>query len=314
MAFWWVNHKQTFKNEFEGGYIWSPMVNKNGSYNQAYTNLTLARVGDIVFSYADTFIKAIGVVEENYIEAAVPPEFGATGAQWNNDGYLVKVNWTALSNPLKPKDYIQYIKDLLPDKYSPIQQNGNGNQGIYLAAINSQLGTLLLDLIAQHNHDINIDIEEAEKEVDEVEQVKTIAASNISETEKEQLIKARRGQGLFRNRVINIEKKCRITGLTNTSFLIASHIKPWSISSFEEKLEGNNGLLLSPHIDRLFDKGFISFSNTGDVLLAGKQIEPIISKWHIPLTNVGSFNNLQRVFLEYHRDIVFEKAKSIAFK
>lgn len=49
MAFWWVNHKQTFKEEIGGGYIWSPAKNKDGSRNQTYINLTAVNVGDIVF-------------------------------------------------------------------------------------------------------------------------------------------------------------------------------------------------------------------------------------------------------------------------
>ncbi|MFD1628944.1 hypothetical protein [Pseudopedobacter beijingensis] len=60
-------------------------------------------------------------MEKNYIEAAIPPEFGATGAQRNNDGYLVKVNWTALSNPLKPKYYIQYIVDTVFERVKSIE-------------------------------------------------------------------------------------------------------------------------------------------------------------------------------------------------
>lgn len=69
MAYWWVNHKQTFSNEIEGGYIWSPKENSNGSRNQTYINLTLTRPGDIVFSYASGKIKAIGVVTSSWRES-----------------------------------------------------------------------------------------------------------------------------------------------------------------------------------------------------------------------------------------------------
>src|SRR5688572_28625554 len=53
MAFWWVNHKQTRDHEVRGGYLWSPMRNANGSFNQTYDKMTLVRPGDIVFSYAN---------------------------------------------------------------------------------------------------------------------------------------------------------------------------------------------------------------------------------------------------------------------
>ena len=87
--------------------------------------------------------------------------------------------------------------------------------------------------------------------------------NDIPETQKSQLIKARRGQGVFRPRVCLIEKKCRITGVSAPQHLRASHIKPWRFSSPNEKLDRNNGLLLSPHIDHLFDHGTLASKQTG---------------------------------------------------
>jgi putative restriction endonuclease len=60
-AFWWVNHKQTFISEIEGGYIWSPKSNKGGGFNQTYQNLTKVRPSDVVISYTNAIIKAIGI-------------------------------------------------------------------------------------------------------------------------------------------------------------------------------------------------------------------------------------------------------------
>tara|TARA_R110002072_G_scaffold19498_4_gene72353 strand:+ start:91 stop:375 length:285 start_codon:yes stop_codon:yes gene_type:complete len=89
MAHWWVNHKQTFKEELEGGYIWSPQENKNGSRNQTYINLTRAKVGDVVFSYASAVIKAVGLVESSYQTSDKPVEFGSKGDGWDQkDGWL----------------------------------------------------------------------------------------------------------------------------------------------------------------------------------------------------------------------------------
>ena len=58
IKYWWVNHKQTYKAELEGGYIWSPKENQNGARNQTYINLTLVRPGDGVVSYAGAEIRA----------------------------------------------------------------------------------------------------------------------------------------------------------------------------------------------------------------------------------------------------------------
>ena len=80
------------------------------------------------------------------------------------------------------------------------------------------------------------------------------------------LTKARLGQGLFRQRVAEQEPICRVTGLARQEFLIASHIKPWRDCDHQERLDGANGLLLSPHIDKLFDRHWISFDRDGHLL------------------------------------------------
>jgi putative restriction endonuclease len=94
--------------------------------------------------------------------------------------------------------------------------------------------------------------------------------------------------------------------------LIASHIKPWCECDNAERLDGNNGLLLSPHIDKLFDRGWITFTDAGDLLCAEPRIEQALQQWGVELPlNVGQFNTEQAAFLEYHRNEIF-KAETIA--
>ena len=114
------------------------------------------------------------------------------------------------------------------------------------------------------------------------------------------LVKSRRGQGVYRQNLERIE--------TDRAHLRASHIKPWAKCSDEEKLDGFNGLLLAPHIDHLFDRGYISFSDAGEVLVA-EELEPeILRSWGIVLPkDVGAFRQEQRKYLEYHRAQVFRK-------
>jgi putative restriction endonuclease len=83
MAFWWVNHKQTFKEEIQGGFVWSPKINANGARNVSYDNLTRCSRGDVVFSYANGRISQIGLVEAVAITAQKPLEFGKAGENWN---------------------------------------------------------------------------------------------------------------------------------------------------------------------------------------------------------------------------------------
>ncbi|GAB3309921.1 HNH endonuclease [Luteimonas notoginsengisoli] len=131
---------------------------------------------------------------------------------------------------------------------------------------------------------------------------------NIPRTERVQLIKARVGQGLFRSRVAAIEQCCRITGIADSRFLIASHIKLWSISSNAEKLDGSNGLLLTPNIDRLFDKGHITFEDDGRVRVSTELPANVLIAWGLdaPIPPKPLIQQ-QRRYMAYHRSAVFHE-------
>ena len=87
-------------------------------------------------------------------------------------------------------------------------------------------------------------------------------------TDREVLIKQRVVQGRFRFSLLKTwHGACSVTGASDTSMLIASHIKPWRICQDGERLDPCNGLLLSPNLDRAFDKGYISFADDGSVLI-----------------------------------------------
>lgn len=301
-SFWWVNHKQTYRYEVGGGYIWSPTAKKNGAYNQTYENLRLVQKGDIVFSYADGLIKAIGTAISGYENALKPVEFGTTGDVWDASGWRVPIDWAMLDEPLRPKSHLAAIAPLLPDKHSPIRAvNGDGVQSCYLARISHDLGNLLLRLAGQ----FDAESDEVEIEAQEKEQIQLVWESNISQTDKEQIVKARVGQGLFKNRLARVESSCRLTGVSDLRFLVASHIKPWRVSNNEERLSGYNGLLLSPHVDLLFDKGHISFEDNGTLLVAPRAAT-VLSAWQLGSESSNRpFTEEQKAFLQYHRTHIF---------
>jgi hypothetical protein len=128
--------------------------------------------------------------------------------------------------------------------------------------------------------------------------------ANLTVTEKEQLIIARRGQGRFRENVLRVEPKCRLTGVTDPDHLIASHIKPWKDSTNEERLSGDNGLMLGPHVDHLFDNGYIGFTDVGDLLVSPRCPAAVLQAWGISdAINVGPFRLVQRSYLKFHRQM-----------
>jgi hypothetical protein len=109
---------------------------------------------------------------------------------------------------------------------------------------------------------------------------------------------------------MEIETCCRITGVENLNHLLASHCKPWRDSSNEEHLNGENGLLLTPSIDHLFDRGFIGFEDSGNLIISPVAHHPSLQRMGIETNrsvNVGTFTEGQRQFLDYHRNAVLLK-------
>ena len=112
---------------------------------------------------------------------------------------------------------------------------------------------------------------------------------------------------------MGIEEKCRITGVNRIEHLRASHIKPWrECQSYEERLDGENGFLMTPTIDHLFDRGFISFEDRGKLIVSPVAHEASMNRMGIDVNTlpiVGNFTEGQRKYLEYHRDRVFLESK-----
>ena len=122
-------------------------------------------------------------------------------------------------------------------------------------------------------------------------------------TERKGLVTSRVGQGAYRKSIIHRwEYKCAVTGFTNPEILIASHIMPWKGSSDVERLDVNNGILLSPVYDALFDKHFISFENTGKIILSDSIEESAYKKIGVTGNEVIKlFNSDNKIYLDKHR-------------
>ncbi|WP_439505761.1 HNH endonuclease [Sediminibacterium sp.] len=131
---------------------------------------------------------------------------------------------------------------------------------------------------------------------------------NVSQTEKNQIIAARIGQGYFRRTLILECRCCPITQVNDTSLLIASHIKPWRISENSERINPKNGFLFTPTYDKLFDKGLISFTNDKRILvsstltLENQQYLNLQENTSYPLLPIEG----RELFLEFHRDVIFK--------
>jgi hypothetical protein len=322
MRYWWVNQKQTYRHEVPGGYLWSPKRKANGDRNPFYDFMREVAPGDVVFSFADALIKAIGIVASHAYEAPKPLEFGQAGAYWDKIGWRVDVRFVELRLPARPSESMGVLAPLLPERYAPLRAAGGGLQNLYLTTITEQFAAALIDLIGAEARNIVLGhrvaeelpiqpgiglVEWEEHEIDRVQ-----SDTGIPDTTRQALVLARRGQGLFKDRVRQVERACRITGVDRVEHLRASHCKPWRASSNDERLDGENGLLLTPNADRLFDRGFIGFEDNGDVLVSPvAHLESLARLGINPRSppNVGRISQGQRRYLEFHRENVLLRSR-----
>lgn len=125
-----------------------------------------------------------------------------------------------------------------------------------------------------------------------------------NETERNGLVTSRVGQGYYRQQIIEKWNGiCPITNCDIKEILISSHIIPWSECNYEERLDVDNGILLSPNVDSLFDKHLISFSDNGEMLISKK-----ISNHHIEQLGINGDIKLDvtdgmKKYLEKHRQV-----------
>jgi len=315
MRYWWVSHNQTYREEVGGGYLWSPKTKKPkegqraGEKNYFYCTMKLVRSGDIVFSFYKSQIQAVGIAKGTASNSR-KPKFSRPMNEWTNTGWKVPVDFILVDKPFRPKDKIERIRPLLNASHAPLKADGKGNQ-MYLTDISDELATTLFKLLGQSQAEFEtaVDVAEFEQEADQAE--KGIQGrTDIPSTKKATLIDARKGQGIFKTNVRKNESRCRVTGTSDSRLLTASHIKPWSKSNDIEKLHGCNGLLLAPHVDRLFDRGLISFEDNGDLIVSEALNRNELIRWGIePIQNVGGFKQGQKKFLRYHRRHILKRSQ-----
>ncbi len=307
--YWWVNHKQTFAQERGQGYLWSPKREAHGARSQFYENMRIARSDDLVVSYADTRIRAIGRVASEAITAQKPTEFVAVGPNWADSGWLLPVSWRSVQHEATPAQHLKDFAPLLPEKYSPLNpKNGFGNQKAYLAEISMALfdkvflltGGPLADATPAFDAQALVDVAE-EAQVQQLYQDMA-----LSDTERDNLIAARRGQGTFRSALLKLDRACAITGIADPRLLRASHIKPWRLcETAVERLAAVNGLLLTPTFDHLFDKGLMTFDINGQAVLSTALSAPDVDRLGLGGAKARYALDHHEQYLAFHRNEIF---------
>lgn len=125
--------------------------------------------------------------------------------------------------------------------------------------------------------------------------------------EREVTVSERVHQRVFREGLLRKYPHCCLCSVTNPELLFASHIKPWDKSTSMEKTNLNNGLLLCPNHDKLFDKGFISFDSNGSILISEQLSDMDRTFMNVNPNSTLEMNDEMKEFMEFHRNNVFKK-------
>jgi putative restriction endonuclease len=316
VRYWWVNQKRTHRQELDGELLWAGKKKQAGADSESSSNMTKIMPGDVVFalSLAGGAVRAVGVALGRAREAPDPFEPGAirkqSGGQRALRGWQVPVRFAELSHPWQPKDHAAELARLLPERHSPLRASGYPNPSIYLAALPRKLAATVRKLIGVEVDKLVEDIirRAGGQFPDEVAEEALLERADLDPAAKLQLLKARRGQGIYRTTLESVETACRLTGLLDRRHLRAIHIKPWRSCSDAEKLDKYNGLFLSPHLEHLFCRGYISFSDSGELLVSRYLNPAVLDKWGLQLPRyVDAFRPEQCRYLDYHRQEVFER-------
>lgn len=184
----------------------------------------------------------------------------------------------------------------------------------------SRLSILKLsnDGIVSYYFKISFDIVEDDDMEDESEIrkiIKEIEESNLKPAEKEAIIQARIGQGVYRRRLLEETGICPFTMVNDERLLIASHIKPWKKAENKEKKDPKNGFVFTPTYDKLFDRGYISFTDDKRLM-----VSTWLSKYNREqlnlvegqvIENLPAIDEKRKGYLKYHREYVFKKLEDL---
>jgi putative restriction endonuclease len=300
MAYWWVSQNQTYEHERAGEFLWAPVADSAGQTPHHWATMTQVQPGDVIFSYVNQAIKAISIAKSVAVQSLRPIEF-SNQELWKQDGFRIDAEYRDIEPPLQLSQVVSQLQPLLPSRYSPLTRNGTGVQG-YLFGIPPAAGQLLLNRIDAELQKVGNATVDSQIETG-------IRSAKLDQTTKKALVDCRVGQGLFRDDLIKYWKgRCAITGADLIPLLRASHIKPWRDSNNFERLDAFNGLLLTPNYDAAFDKGLISFNESGDIILS-KMLTPSNAQilGLIAAARLSRIDPKHLPYLLHHRSSVFEK-------
>lgn len=204
-------------------------------------------------------------------------------------------------------NYFRYVAVLIPNElsnylYSITQTKGNRN--INFVATNPEYDSALANKIQRDTISRDVNIEDTA-----VTKLQTSLNNHeFAGTDIERIVKSRVSQGSFRKLLLLERHQCNLCDITTTSVLRASHIKEWSESSREERIDADNGLLLCANHDALFDRHQISFNpDTGNMCISSSIDAKQIDALNLPADFHLAMSDRMKAYMQIHYNKFSEK-------
>lgn len=295
MKFFLVFQGDTYEEEKLLSCLWAPKLNKAGHEEHHHRRLLEADIGDQVVHLENRKIRAISKVKCKAYDCECPKEFNRP--DWSKDGRKVDLNLTEFDNPINVDSIFNKIKDNLPEKYSPFNVHGGGNQGYFY-----EIGAKVFNII------LNTDFDEGENISDNLEQSTSSPTGSSTLSSVALNRRSSSWQNFFKKKLFKLwSAECVITKVKNKNLLIGAHIKPWSKSNDTEKIDEYNGLLLAPGPDKIFELGLISFEDNGKIIISSQLSNEDLTKLNINKNLILNFKDEHKKYIKYHREIKFKK-------
>ncbi len=251
----WVNVGTSYKEVLEEQFLWAPNLGhkNNGStfVNPGWKAVQEVKKGDVILVHKDKQVLGFAIAKVNAFEAPRPET--RNFSTWEEQGTKIDIALNLFPAAIQTSTFVSEFLDRFNASCSPpvFTVKETANQ-FYMCKIPVAAASLIFDQYNTPLSDVKIDTESDSIEID---------------TSSEAIVKVRKGQQKFRRNVVKYwDGCCCLTGLKKAEVLIASHIIPWELASNKARLDKFNGLLLSPNADKLFDKGFISFDEHGNLI------------------------------------------------
>lgn len=223
--FWWVNQGQTYADELRLGVLWAPIATSEGRRFGHWDALDEASIGDLVFHYANGYLRAISVVQLSSRPAKTPFD----NRPWDDAGREVRTTYFELDVPIPLASIPESVRLAKSYAGSPFDRNGDVKQG-YFFGLSGRDGMELLEHLGLD--DVSTDVTGSDSATVDVRLL------GDGPTDATRIRKIRLEQRAIRLLLLkgSLQSECAICGETYPSNLLAAaHIKPRYACSESER-------------------------------------------------------------------------------